>query len=229
MKAFTKLKDKALAYFNSLGILKYIIWFFLLFILFDFFWKAAVKSGDHGSLWVFGQDLSAIVYPISKWTADATYWTVHDWWGYKDFIQNDTFVHFPNSIRLIVVWDCTGVKQILMFSFIIALIHGPWRHKLWYIPASALFLNLINVLRIALTALLVKDGYPDWFIPFNEWFNKTSWDGTRACEMQFQEDWFQLFHYHVFKWLYYDGVMFLLWLLWNEKFNLPFQKKKQVS
>lgn len=226
MKSFAKLKETVLSHYNSLGILKYIVWFILLFISFDFFWKLGIKSGESGSLLVFGQDLSAIVYPICKWTTDATYWVVHDWWGYKDFIQRDLFLYFPTSIRLHVVWDCTGIKQMIMFSFIIALFYGPWKQKLWFIPASAIFLNLINVIRIAATAVLVKDGFPDWFIPFNEWFNKRAWDGSIDSMNQFNEDWFQLFHYHLFKWLYYDGVMFILWLLWHELVNLPFQRKK---
>lgn len=231
METFDKLKKRGLSYFNSLGTLKYIIWFFILFVSFDFFWKLAIKSGDEGSLLVFGQDLSTIVYPVCKWTSDATYWVVHDWWGFETFKQYDvTKLYFPKSIILHVVWDCTGVKQMIMFSFIIALFHGPLKQKLWFIPLSIIFLNLINVLRIALTAVLIKDGFPEWFIPFNEWFNKTTWDGTIECRKQFNIDWFQLFHYHLFKWLYYDGVMFLLWLLWHEVFNLPFQrKKKQVE
>lgn len=226
MKAFFNLKNKISNRLDTLGAFKYIAWFFILFVSFDFFWKLGVKSGEDHSLLVFGFNLTSIVYPIAKWTTDATYWVVHDWWGYDTLIQDGLLLYFPNSIKLHVVWDCTGVKQMIMFAFIIALFYGPKKQKIWFIPLSMLFLNLINVLRIALTAILVKDGFPEWFIGFNEWFNGHTWNNDIASYKQFNEDWFQLFHYHLFKWLYYDGVMFILWLIWQEFFNLPFQRKK---
>lgn len=217
-------------YYNSLGIFKHIIWFLFLFISFDFLWKLAIDEGEHGAqLIFFGFDLTDYTYFICKWTADASYWVVHSLWGYSDFKIDDLVIYFPDRLRLLIVWGCTGVKQIIMFSFIICFCYGPRKQKLWYIPLAAVFLNLINVLRIALTAIIVKDGFPDWFIPFNEWYNNCEWDTSVKTYWKFYEDWFQLFHRDVFRWLYYDGVMFLLWLLWQEKFNLPFQKKRNID
>lgn len=222
------LKKKVIDFYNSLGVIKDIILFLFLFIFFDFLWKLAIHEGEDGTLLVFWHDFTYIVYPICKWTAEVTHWVVHTMWGYSDFKIDDLVIYFPDSLRLIIVWGCTGVKQMIMFSFIIIFYYGPWKKKLWFIPISAIFLNLINVLRIALTSLIIKDGFPEWFIPFNEWYNNCTWDTSNQTYWKFYGDWFQLFHQDVFKWLYYDGVMFLLWLLWQEKINLPFQKTKAL-
>jgi len=207
---------------------KDIFWFLFLFVFFDFLWKLFIDEGDNEELLIIlGKDFTKSIEPLCIWTADISHWIVQNVLGYKDFNIKGDIIYFADSLRFKIVWGCTGFKQMIMFVFIMILYFGPVKKKLWFIPLSVLFLNFINIIRIISTVLLTKGGYPDWFIPFNEWLNGRQWDNSPETIYQFNVDWFQLFHKEIFKWLYYDGVMFLLWLLWEEVFNLPYQRKKK--
>ncbi|MFV0467406.1 MAG: exosortase/archaeosortase family protein [Dysgonomonas sp.] len=222
IKGFIQKTVKALIPFKD------IIWFLFLFITLDFIWKLIIKEGVDSSLFiVLGKDLTHTVQPICNWTARLVYWVIHDLMNYENLRLNGTVLSFPGSYRLNVVWGCTGIKQVVLFALIIALYYGPWKKKLIFIPISMLILNVINVVRIIATVFVIKDGYPDWFIGFNGWYNKRVWISPEVSYWQFYRDWFQMFHNDIFKWLYYDGVVFLLWLYWQEKINLPYQKKKE--
>ena len=220
---------------------KDIVWFLFLFIALDFLWKLFINTDeDNGDLLLLGKNITSYVEPISVWTAKVTYWIINDILGHQDFVINGTLLYFDHpityqdffsetSLKLRIVWECTGVKQMILFSLIILFYYGPPKKKLGYIAFSMVVLNLINVLRIVASALLIKDGFPDWFIVFNEWYNKTSWLNTTESYWAFYTDWFQLFHKDIFKWLYYNGVIFILWLIWQEKYNLPYQKLKKKT
>jgi len=224
---------------------KGIFWFLFLFIFFDFLWKLFINEGENGeSLIVLGKDFTQAVEPLCIWTADVSHWIVHNLLGFDNFRIEDTVIYFEEAaiqsnylvdgktidfgepLRFKVVWGCTGIKQMIMFAFILIFYFGPPKKKVWFIPLSLIFLNFINIVRIVSTVLLTKNGFPEWFIAFNEWNNNRVWENTQAVIYQFKLDWFELFHKDVFKWLYYDGVMFLLWLLWEEVFNIPYQKIK---
>ena len=218
-----------------------ILWFLILFIGFDFLWKLCVDVGKDGdSLFVFGKDFTNIIEPICLWTAKVSHWIVHSLLGYTDFKIEGTLLYFDHpvvfreffldrSLGLRIVWECTGIQQMVLFSLIIIFYFGPVKKKLWFIPLSMLLLNIMNVLRIVASALIVKDGFPEWFIAFNEWYNKAQWHDNYETYWNFYIDWFQMFHKDVFKWLYYNGVMFILWLVWQEKYNLPYQKLKNIK
>ena len=96
---------------------------------------------------------------------------------------------------------------------------------------SLLILVGVNILRQAIISIIIKDPFPEWFIPFNEWRYGIVWENTQENYWRFYTDWFELFHRDLFTWLYYDGVIFILWLIWEEKFNKPYQKllKKKRS
>lgn len=207
-----------------------ILWFLCLFVFIDFLWKLMVEESETGKIFLFGYDIDSLVEPVCLWTANVSHWITYHILGYKDFVRDGILIYFPESvsgIRFKVIWGCTGVQQMVMFAFLIALYFGPVKKKLWFIPLSMLFLNFINVIRIIAIVLITKDGFPDWFISFNEWYNHREWVDTPEMRSTFMLDWFELFHKDVFRWLYYNGIMFLLWLLWEEAFNLPYQRKKK--
>ncbi|MDH6355272.1 exosortase/archaeosortase family protein [Dysgonomonas sp. PH5-45] len=212
---------------KSLSPFKDILWFLFLFIGFDLLYKLFVSEGDTGSSFIFlGRDLTREVYPICEIVAKSVYWMVHDLFGYETFSREGIIIYFPDALRLRIVWGCTSLKQIFIFALILMCYYGPWRKKLYYVPLAIIVLWGINILRISVTAILTKNGFPTEFIAFNEWYNQRVWSDTPQMHRVFRKDWFQLFHKDVFRWLYYDGVVFLLWLLWQEKFNLPYQKRK---
>ncbi|WP_029905020.1 archaeosortase/exosortase family protein [Prevotella sp. 10(H)] len=217
---------------EKLGPFRDIIWFLCLFLIFEFIWKVCVHQGENERiLLVLGKDLTAYTEGMNRWTADIVYWVVHDLFGYKNFqIVNGTTLFFENSIPVDIIWSCTGLKQLFMFSFILAFYYGPVKKKLWYLPLSLFILLLINILRLAIIFIIIKDPFPEWFISVNEWYNNCTWENTKECYYKFYKDWFNIFHRDIFVWIYYDGVIFVLWLIWEEKIRKPYQRlisKKQ--
>lgn len=211
---------------DYIGPLKNIIYFLFLFFTFEFFWKLLVHEADDGlTLLIGGHDCTAYLTPLCRWTANVCYWIIHDILGYSTFNIKDQYIYFDNSIILHIVWGCSAFKQILQFTFVIICFWGSWKRKLIFIPVSILILFVFNILRLVVTAFVVKDGFPDWFIAVNQAFNNKQWDSSRETYWEFYRDWYSFFHDHIFKWVYYDGVIFILWLLWVEKFGKLKQKK----
>lgn len=104
-----------------------------------------------------------------------------------------------------------------MFTFILTFYFGPIKKKLWYLPMALLILLIVNILRLIFIFYIIKDPFPEWFISVNEWYNNRTWSNTRENYYQFYKDWFNVFHRDIFTWIYYDGVIFILWLIWEEK------------
>lgn len=204
---------------------KDIIWFLCLFLIFEFIWKLCVHQGeDERILLVLGKDLTHYTFDISLWTAKAVYWLLHDVFGYTDLHMQGITLYFNGSIPIDIIWGCTGLKQLFMFTFILGLYFGPIKKKLWYIPLSLLILVVINILRLAIIFIIIKDPFPEWFISVNEWYNNRVWDNTRDTYLLFYKDWFNVFHRDIFTWIYYDGVIFILWLIWEEKIRKPYMR-----
>ena len=204
---------------------KDIIWFLCLFLFFELLWKIFVHQGESERvLLVLGKDLTAYTEWMNQWTANAIYWFVHDLLGYNNFYINGVTLYFQDSIPIDIIWGCTGLKQLFMFTFILAFYFGPTKKKLWYIPLSLVILLVINIIRLSIILIKIKDPFPEWFISVNEWYNDRTWINTKECYLQFYEDWFNVFHRDIFVWLYYDGVIFVLWLIWEEKINKPYKK-----
>lgn len=219
---------KTYDFLNFVKPVKDIGYFLLLFFFFELIWKLSVHEvGDGEQVLLFSYDITNFVYPICLFTARVTYYTVHTIFGYSDFQIDGVLVYFTNSLKMKIVWGCTGIKQMLLFTFIMLCYKGPMKKKSVFIPLSVLLLFAINIGRLVISAFLIKDGFPEWFIPVDESLNHVKWDNKPATYWQFYKDWYHFFHDGFFEWIYYDGVMFLLWLLWQEKFNLPYQRHKK--
>ena len=206
-----------------------ILLFIAAFVGLNLLWKLLVDGGmDDGVLSVLGCDITSWVHPLCVRTAEIAHHVLHGILGYSDHIIDGTTIYFPHSpVKLNVVWDCTGIKQIIIVSLLLMCCYGPLKKKLYYIPLAIVILYITNVIRITTTALIIKDGFPDWFISFNEWYNHKVWVSPEVSKMDFEIDWFQFFHKEVFNWIYYEGVVFVLWLVWQEAINVPFQRKKK--
>lgn len=218
-----KLRD----FFKLVEPVKDIAYFLFLFLFFELVWKLSVHEANNGEqLLVLGKDVTDYIYPICLWTAQFTHYIIHNILGFSNFKIDDLLIYFDNSLKMKIIWGCTGIKQMLLFSFILTCYKGPSKKKLIFIPLSILLLFIVNILRLIISAFLIKDGFPEWFIPINESLNHLKWNESPQMYWQFYTDWYYFFHDGFFKWIYYDGVMFLLWLLWQEKFNLPYQRHK---
>lgn len=199
--------------------IKGICYFLFLFFLFEIIWKICFPAHEDEGFYFFNKNYTSWLEPLCYWTTDVCYWVVHDLMGYKSLHKEGIQLYFDNSIRLNIVWGCTGFKQILQFSFILVCFWGQCKKKLVFIPCAIFILILFNIIRLVVTLFVVKDGFPDWFIPINEIMTGTKWDASTKTYWKFYVDWYTFFHDKVFRWVYYDGVVFLLWIVWHEKFS----------
>lgn len=222
------IQDKIKTLNNKYKPFRNIAWFLILFIGIDFVWKLLIDEGIEGGGFSFlGYNFNWVAEPINLWTAKIVHWILNSILGYNEAILNDTVIDpQTNILRFKIVWECTGVRQMITFALIIIFYFGPIKKKLWFIPLSLFILYALNIARITGIILIAKDGFPDWFINFNEWTNNRTWVDDYETRQIFQDDWFKLFHEKLFQWIYCNGIMFLLWLWWEEKFNLPYQKQK---
>jgi exosortase/archaeosortase family protein len=215
-------------YYKKLEPFKDILRFLCLFLLFEFIWKLCVHMGeDERILIVLGKDITRYTEGINLATAEIIYWLIHEVFRDRDFFINGTILMFKNSIPIEIVWGCTGLKQIFMFSFILTFYFGPLKKKLWFLPMSLFILLGVNILRLTVIFYIIKDPFPEWFISINEWYNNRIWSNTKENYIRFYRDWFNVFHRDIFTWIYYDGVIFILWLIWEEKINKPFVRLKK--
>lgn len=213
--------------FRHLGPFYGVFFFIFLFVVFDLIWKITIGfgEGDNERILLFlGKDLTAYTDSACLWTAKATHWIVHDLLGYETFHRRGITLFFEGAIPVDIIWGCIGLKQFFLFLFIMCLYFGPWKQKCWYIPMSLFILIVVNILRQAVISIIIKDPFPEWFITFNEWRQGIVWENTSANYWRFYTDWFELFHRDLFTWIYYDGIIFILWLFWEEKFNKPYQR-----
>jgi len=171
-----------------------IIYFLIVLFATHFLWKFVV-DGDMNSqhIAIFGKDLTPLFYRLSQWTNQAVFWFAGLFPGTENLSINDTLISFTDSnFRLRIIWGCTGVKQLYIFIAIIALYYGPWKKKLWYIPLGCILLSAFNIIRI--TAILFLTHH--------------------------HSERFEFLHDQLFRYMYY-GIIFLLWVYWEEKVRKP--------
>ena len=83
--------------------------------------------------------------------------------------------------------DCTSLKQWMHWIFLMVLFPGPWKQKLWFIPAGLIVIHFLNDFRIFGLALSLI-WYPDDF---------------------------HFFHDYIFRPFFYV-MIFLMWVVWVE-------------
>lgn len=95
-------------------------------------------------------------------------------------------------VKVIIAPLCASLKQWLHWLFLMLIFPGPWKHKVWYIPAGLVVIEWTNVVRICGILLMQRQ-----------------WPGPNT---------FHIAHDYVFKVFFYF-VIFLMWVLWVEKFK----------
>ena len=116
----------------------------------------------------------------------------------KHYIVGQTY--YITSLSGELTWlevspGCTSLKQWVHWIFLMLLYPGSWRHKLWYIPAGIIVIHFINLVRITGLGITLK-YWPVYFA---------------------------FAHDYIFKTMFY-GVIFLMWVIWVEKFRKHSQK-----
>ena len=136
------------------------------------------------------------VYKLFAWASSLLYdqstWT----------LDNICDMHYWNEGKTIGFWnyhgynsyvtvapECTSLKQWLHWLFLMLIFPGPWKHKAWYIPLGLVIIEFTNVVRVVGICLFLR------FFPND----------------------FALAHDVIFKIMFYV-VIFLMWMIWVEKF-----------
>ncbi|MDB5236429.1 MAG: hypothetical protein JWR44_3422 [Hymenobacter sp.] len=102
---------------------------------------------------------------------------------------------------VIVGPPCNGLVLYALFGGFVLAFPGPWRRKLWFIPAGIAFIWCLNVLRVA--ALAINHHYAHQSLDFN--------------------------HHYTFTFIVYSFI-FGLWMLWARRLALaPTQVRNDLA
>ncbi|WP_046244885.1 exosortase X [Hymenobacter terrenus] len=93
---------------------------------------------------------------------------------------------------VVVGAPCNGLVLYALFGGFVLAFPGPWRRKLWFIPAGILLIWVLNVLRVA--ALALNHHYAHRTVDFN--------------------------HHYTFTFVVYSCI-FGLWMLWARRLAVP--------
>lgn len=144
-------------------------------------------------------------WPVTRWVNDLMVWSVNLLYGQCCWVLEHVFRIDITTInaqrliaavnkeggwaRVIVAPECASLKQWLHWVFLMVIFPGPWKHKLWYIPAGLVVIEWTNVVRVC-GILLMQIPWPNSF---------------------------HIAHDYIFKVFFYF-IIFLMWVLWVERF-----------
>ncbi|MBQ8957740.1 MAG: exosortase/archaeosortase family protein [Bacteroidales bacterium] len=163
-------------------------------------------------------------WPIRKWIDSLMVWSVGMVYSQSCWVLDRIFHIDLTTIsvhrliaaldrnggwaRIIIAPECASLKQWMHWLFLMILFPGPWKHKVWFVPAGLVVIEWTNVVRIC-GILIMQLLWPDIHIHlFGQDINT-----------------FHLAHDYIFKVFFYL-IIFLMWVLWVEKFhNKPTKAK----
>jgi exosortase/archaeosortase family protein len=192
------MKDKLKIYWERVGALQGVVIFMCILFIANFIWKLSVRGDD--------ADTQVLLFNTFDITAPFKFMVVHITkvvkttlllLGYHIHGRYVNEIFFDNHTYIVVIWGCTAIKQAFIFLCIMIFTQGPWKPKLWFVPLGLFIIYLFNILRIFLIALVVQ-SHPEHFY---------------------------IFHEVILKYLFY-GVIFLYWVIWEEKIN---QRRKKID
>ena len=167
---------------------KDVIIFMVTLLVANYFWKFTMVGDENGEVvtW-FGLDVTAPFVFMSRHIAAAVYWLVA---LFRDtvFMVGENSIRFESGSGTSIIWGCSGLKQMFIWTCLMLTVRGGWIHKTWFIPLGWVCCHAFNILRIFLITLFIE----------------------------FHPDWFPILHDYIFKYLFY-GMMFGLWVLFVEK------------
>ena len=140
--------------------------------------------------------IKGAVYRLYEWASTLLFgqstWTLEHIFDIDFFTKDKSIVFINNEgtySSVTVAPECTSLKQWMHWIFLMLIFPGPWKHKTWYIPAGLVIIEFTNVVRIVGICLFLRP---------------------------FPHD-FELAHDVIFKIMFYV-VIFLMWMIWVEKF-----------
>lgn len=189
------MKDKIMKIWKKTAPFHGVLYFCVILLCSHFFWKFTIKGDEEGQVVTFFG--KNISFPFIFMTDHVSNVVMYflQWFDISPYLDAHTISYSSNN-AIEIVWSCTALKQMYIFFCIIAFYMGSWKQKLWYIPAGLFIIYAFNILRITIIAVVVKN-HPN-AVPF--------------------------LHEYLLKYLFY-GVIFLMWVYWNEKFVRKQAKK----
>lgn len=176
---------------------KGIVLFLLCLFGSNFLWKLTI-TGDQSELDV----VTFCGYDISWMFFDAKLWFAEKahrllaLLGVQTQLIMDR-VGYANGHGSKIIAGCTAIKQFYMMTVILLFSRGNLVHKIWYWSLSMVVLVGYNIFRLALLTYIVRD----------------------------HREWFDFMHEYVMKYIFY-GVMFVLWVVWDEWLRNKLAKRK---
>ena len=178
-----------------------IIYFVIILLLSHLLWKLFVLGEESDTIvTLLGFDISYPFIWMSRHIASVSV-SILNFIGFDTVLEpNNVILHTSVKKGVRIVWGCTGIKQAYIFFCIILFYRGPWLKKLWYIPLGLLVVYLFNIFRIAFITGFIR-------------YNSSAFD---------------FLHEHLFKYLFY-GIIFLMWVFWEEKIVLKRRPKTKTE
>jgi len=102
----------------------------------------------------------------------------------------NTMIFLKNNYSIYINESCSGFKQMIQIIILFVVFPGPWKHKLWFIPACIVSMFLVNVLRVI---------------------------GLSYAMIWSPEHW-DFIHLWIMRPFYYVAI-FLMWVIWVEWFK----------
>ena len=173
-----------------------VIRFIIVLIATHYFWKFTIIGDESDRMVTFlGLNLSPFFMWVTHIVADLGYQVVH-WFTDSVHLFGNT-ITFNNGSAVRVIWACNGLKQMFIFICIMLFSRGPMKHKLWFILCGLGFLFMLNLIRVAGLAMIIR----------------------------YDRELFHLFHNYIFKYMFY-GFIFLIWVFWEEYFLPRYQTEE---
>jgi len=102
----------------------------------------------------------------------------------------NTLIFLKNNSSIFINESCSGFKQMVQIVILFVLFPGPWKHKLWFIPACIVSMFFVNVIRVI---------------------------GLSYAMIWSPEHW-DFIHLWIMRPFYYLAI-FIMWVIWVEKFK----------
>jgi exosortase/archaeosortase family protein len=157
--------------------------------------------------WAYGDNkywpIADIIYPLYDYLTNLLYtnskWVITHLTNVT-FTFDDQLHKFYSSDGYVGVnHGCSGLKQFLQWTVLMIFFPGPWKKKLWFIPAGLIIVHIVNILRITSLVILVSCDV-----------SQSTWD--------FAHDWIMRPFFYV--------VMFGMWVIWVDNISVKRNKNK---
>jgi len=114
--------------------------------------------------------------------------------------DGNTMIFLRNNYSIYINESCSGFKQMFQILILFVLFPGPWKHKLWFIPAAIVSMFFVNVIRV------IGLSYAMIYMPQH-------WD---------------FIHLWIMRPFYYVAI-FIMWVIWVEKFRNTNRKDANLA